>query len=116
MAEQYLEPDNPTVEMFAALPVGEVAEVPIDALTPTIVDDMTSSHTPGPIEAYALRVRSNANAKRIGQVIIWIADGNHRYFEHVREGRNTIATRKIIPDPDHDIRVMFSAEGKWEEM
>ena len=115
MAERYLEPDDPIVEAFTALPVNETIELPLEKLTPTIIDDMTSSHTPGPIEAYALRARSGA-AQHIGRVVLWIADGNHRYFEHSREGHPTITTRKIIPDADHDIRIMFNAQDGWEDV
>lgn len=116
MAEQYLDPDDPIVEMFTALAVNEVAEMPINALSPTTIDDMTLSHTEGPIEAYALRVRSHIHPQRIGQVVIWIADGNHRYFKRRREGLATLATRKVIPHPDNDVRVMFNTSDAWEEM
>lgn len=115
MPERYLEPTHPTLEIFATLPVGEVLELPLDVLTPSDVDDWTSSHTPGPIEAYALRYRG-AHAQRVGQVVLWIADGNHRYYTHLREGRTTIPARKVVPNPENDIRFMFGATDSWEDI
>lgn len=113
MAEQYLDPDDPIVQTFSALPVGAVMEVPIGALTPTISDDMTASRTAGPPEIYALRALT---PRRLGKVVLWIADGNHRYFEHRNRGAATIHTRKVIPDPEHDIHIMFDAADNWEDL
>ena len=115
MTERYLETTDPIVEAFTALPIDAVTQLPLRALTPTIIDDMTSSHTPGPIEVYALRARKGT-AQQIGRVALWIADGNHRYFEAMREGHTTIVARKVIPDAEHDIRVMFNAHDAWEDV
>ena len=69
MMERFFEPEHPTLQIFAALPLDATLELPLDALTPSDADDWTSSHTPGPIDVYALRYRG-AYAQRVGHVVL----------------------------------------------
>lgn len=109
MTEIYHQLTDEHLKAFNALPVGRIIELPIGHLTPTIVDDYVASQTHGPIDAYALRHKAS------GLGVIWIADGNHRYYQHFRAQRTTVWIGKIIPDPDNDIRFMFGCFDEWEE-
>jgi hypothetical protein len=119
MKEQLIVSDFMT--RFRELEVGEIMKIPLSKLSPTSIDDFTSSHTPGPIEVYSLKkvVKGQTITK------IHIADGNHRYFDQLRYGKKIareaginfnpetelVEVKKINPEPENDIRYMFNAKG-----
>lgn len=123
-----MEEERPPVnyfDLFEKLPLGETIDLPADVLTPTIVDDMLSSHSTGPIHAYLLKKEGDqGETKRT----IWIADGNHRYHTQVRnasfqaqlagndfdKSQVMVRVRKIIPDPKNDIRIIWKATD-WHD-
>lgn len=108
MAEQYLPPEHPIVQAFIELPVDGEIELPLDVLTPITIYGGKSSLTPNdPIEVYLLRC---TRAPHIGELALWISDGHHRYYKALlHDHAHTINARKIIPDPDHDVRIIFGA-------
>ena len=113
------------IDLFMALPLGETMKIPANLLSPTTADDWIGSYSEGPIEVYALH-RKNEKGKKITK--IWIADGNHRYFDQLREAsfkanlngeefsENQLMVQaiKIKPHRDNDIRYMFNAT-EWHE-
>jgi hypothetical protein len=112
--------DTDLMAEFLGAPLGTVMKLPVTMLTPMMDDDSTSSHSGGAIEVYHLhRVEDDGSIT----TQLWIADGNHRYFDLIREARIRsetegsvfvlrellIPVRKIIPDPENDIRLIWGA-------
>lgn len=61
---------------YDELPLGGCIELPLSMIKPITIDDYTNSHTQGPIEVF-----KNHSG------IIYIDDGNHRYFDYLRKLR-----------------------------
>lgn len=60
-------------ELFNKLPFNGQMKLPMSMLTSVTIDDYKSSETEGPIQVFAKKD------------IIYIDDGNHRFFEKKRE-------------------------------
>lgn len=85
-------------KQYDDLTVGDYMELPLSLIKPIITDDYTSPHTEGPIEVFKNR-----------SGIIYIDDGNHRYFNYVNKlfiengyknpdlSQHFITVRKVYP-------------------
>ncbi len=71
-------------ELFNKLPFNGHMQLPMSMLSPIIIDDFKSSETEGPIQVFAKKD------------IIYIDDGNHRFFERKRE----LLIQNDYKDPD----------------
>lgn len=124
MRERYV-PEEMSQE-FLDFPVWSKISLPAGVLNSSTIDDGKPSYTEGPINVYALR------EKKSGQVTLWIADGNHRYFSQIREAHLVASQQgkrltedevamlpievvKVIPNHENDIRFMFNAYGTYEQ-
>lgn len=72
---------------YDELLIGECMKLPLSMIKPIIVDDCTESHTDGPIEVF-----KNHSG------LIYIDDGNHRYFNYV----NKLYIENGYKKPDFD--------------